>query len=43
VVHAFKTLRQYLLEKLFELHTENASLQHHQALWLKLLAELNGT
>jgi hypothetical protein len=48
VVHAFKTLRQYLLDKPFELHTDNASLQwlqqqrhlsHHQARWLNLLAE----
>jgi hypothetical protein len=48
VVHAFKTLRPYLLDKPFELHTDNASLQwlqqqwhlsHHQARWLNLLAE----
>jgi len=48
VVHAFKTLRPYLLNKPFELHTDNASLQwlqqqrhlsHHQARWLNLLAE----
>jgi transposase InsO family protein len=48
VVHALKTLRPYLLDKPFELHTDNASLQwlqqqrhvsHHQARWLNLLAE----
>jgi hypothetical protein len=48
VVHAFKTLRPYLLDKPFELQTDNVSLQwlqqqrhlsHHQALWLNLLAE----
>ena len=48
VVHALKTLRPYLLDKPFELHTDNASLQwlqqqrhlsHHQARWLYLLAE----
>jgi hypothetical protein len=47
-VHALKTLRSYLLDKLFELHTDNASLQwllqqrhvsHHQARWLNLLAQ----
>jgi hypothetical protein len=27
VVHALKTLRPYLLDKPFELHTDNASLQ----------------
>ena len=48
VVHALKTLRPYLLDKPFELHTDNASLQwlqqqrhvsHYQARWLNLLAE----
>ena len=48
VVHALKTLRPYLLDKPFELHTDNASLQwlqqqrhvsHHLARWLNLLAE----
>jgi len=48
VVHALKALRPYLLDKPFELHTDNASLQwlqqqrhvsHHQARWLNLLAE----
>ena len=48
VVHALKTLRPYLLDKPFDLHTDNASLQwlqqqrhvsHHQARWLNLLAE----
>ena len=48
VVHALKSLRPYLLDKPFELHTDNASLQwlqqqrhvsHHQARWLNLLAE----
>ena len=48
VVHALKTLRPYLLDKPFELHTDNASLiwlkqqrnlSHHQARWLNLLAE----
>ena len=48
VVHALKTLRPYLLDKPFELHTDNASLMwlhqqrhlsHHQARWLNLLAE----
>ena len=48
VVHALKTLRPYLLDKPFELHTNNASLQwlqqqrhvsHYQARWLNLLAE----
>ena len=43
VVHALKTLRHYLLDKLFTLHTDNASLlwlqdqqhlSHHQARWL---------
>jgi hypothetical protein len=47
-VHALKALRPYLLDKPFELHTDNASLQwlqqqrhvsHHQARWLNLLAE----
>ena len=40
MVHALKALRPYLLDKPFELHTDNASLQwlqqqrhvsHHQA------------
>ena len=48
VVNSLKTLRPYLLDKPFELHTDNASLQlqqqqrhvgHHQELWLNLLAE----
>ena len=48
VVHALKMLRPYLLDKPFELHTDNASLQwlqqqrhvsHHLARWLNLLAE----
>ena len=48
VVHAIKTLRPYVLDKPFELHTDNASLQwllqqrhvsHHQVRWLNLLAE----
>jgi hypothetical protein len=48
VVHALKTLRPYLLDKPFDLHTDNASLQwlqqqrhvsHHQARWLNLIAE----
>ena len=48
MVHALKTLRPYLLDKPFELHTDNASLQwlqqqrhvsHYQARWLNLLAE----
>ena len=49
MVHSRKTLRPYLLDKPFELHTDNdASLQwlqqqhhisHHQAHWLNLLAE----
>ena len=48
MVHALKALRPYLLDKPFELHTDNASLQwlqqqryvsHHQARWLNLLAE----
>jgi hypothetical protein len=50
VIHTLKTLRPYLLDKPFELHTDNlnASLQcsqqqshvsHHQASWLNLLAE----
>ena len=48
VVHALKALRPYLLDKPFELHTDNASLQwlqkqrhvsHHRARWLNLLAE----
>jgi hypothetical protein len=48
VVHTFKNLRPYLLDKPFELHTDNASLQwlqqqrhlsHQQARWLNLLAE----
>ncbi len=48
VVRALKALRPYLLDKPFELHTDNASLQwlqqqrhasHHQARWLNLLAE----
>ena len=30
VVHALKTLRPYLLDKSFELHTDNASLQRLQ-------------
>ena len=47
-MHALKTLRPYLLDKPFELHTDNASLQwlqqqrhvsHHQARWLNPLAE----
>jgi hypothetical protein len=52
VVHAFKSLRPYLLDKLFELHTDKASLQwlqqqqhlshhHWQARWLNLLAEFH--
>ena len=52
VVHALKTLRPYLLDKPFELHTDNASLQWlpeqrhfsaHQARWLHLLAEYKYT
>ena len=48
MVHALKTLRPYLLDKPFELHTDNASLHwsqqqrhvsHHLARWLNLLAE----
>ena len=48
VVHTLKTLRPYLLDKPFELHTDYASSQwlqqqrhvsHHQARWLDLLAE----
>ena len=48
VMHALKALRPYLLDKPFEMHTDNASLQwlqqqhhvsHHQARWLNLLAE----
>ena len=48
MVHALKTLRPYLLDKPFELHTDNTSLQwlqqqrhvsHHLARWLNLLAE----
>ena len=48
MVHALKTLRPYLLDKPFQLHTENTSLQwllqqryvsHYQARWLNLLAE----
>ena len=48
VVHALKALRLYLLDRPFELHTDNASLQwlqqqrhvrQHQARWLNLLAE----
>ncbi len=48
MVHALKALRPYLLNKPFELHTDNASLQwlqqhclvsHHQARWLNLLAK----
>jgi hypothetical protein len=49
VVHALKTLRPYPLNKPFELHTDNASLQwlqaqrhirvsRHQARWRNLLA-----
>ena len=48
VVHGLKVLRPYLLDKPFELYTDNASLQwlqqqrhvsHHQARRLNLLAE----
>ena len=48
VVQAFKSFRPYLLDRSFELHTDNASLtwlmqqrtlSHHQARWLNLLAE----
>ena len=48
VVHALKVLRPYLLDRPFELHTDNASLQwfqqqrnvtHQQARWLNTLAE----
>ena len=48
MVHALKTLWQYLLDKPFELYTNKASLQwlqqqryvsHHLARWLNLLAE----
>ena len=48
VVHALKALRPYLLDRLFELNTDKASLlrlqqqhhvSHHQARWLNLLAE----
>ena len=48
LVHALKMLRPYLLDKPFELHTDNANLQwlqqqrhasHHQARWLNPLAE----
>ena len=48
VVQALKSLRPYLLDRSFELHTDNASLtwrmqqrtlSHHQARWLNLLAE----
>ena len=47
-VHALKVLRPYLLDRPFELHTDNASLQwfqqqrhvtHQQARWLNTLAE----
>ena len=48
VVHALKVLRPYLLDRPFELHKDNASLQwfqqqrhvtHQQARWLNTLAE----
>jgi hypothetical protein len=52
VVHTLKTLCPYLLDKPFSMHTDNASLvwlqeqlhlSHHQARWLKLLAEYQYT
>ena len=48
VVHALRVFRPYLLNKPFDLHTDNASLQwlqvqrtisHHQARWLDAIAE----
>ena len=52
VVQALKSLRPYLLDRPFELHTDNASLtwlmqqrtlSHHQARWLNLIAEYQFT
>ena len=52
VVHALKVLRPYLLDRPFELHTDNASLQwfqqqrhvtHQKARWLNSLAEFRMT
>ena len=48
VVHSLRAFRPYLLDKPFERHTDNASLQwlnrqrlvsHHHALWLDTIGE----
>ena len=52
VVHCFKSFRPYLLDRTFELRTDNASLQwflqqhslsHHQARWLNTISEFKFT
>ena len=52
VIHCLKSFRPYLLDRTFELRTDNASLQwflqqrslsHHQARWLNTISEFKFT